>query len=66
MRLGALGWFSSSGPSWETRRKMNEYHHSPSPRTNDYLRTLINMGPGEAQGEDQQNLEGNDETKDRS
>ena len=64
--LGTLGWFISSGPSWETRRKMDEYRHSPSPRTEDYLRTFVDKGPSEAQGEDWQKLEGNEESKDRS
>jgi hypothetical protein len=46
--LATLGWFIGSGPSWETRRKMNEYRHSPSPRTEDCLRTFVHKGPGEA------------------
>ena len=62
---GVLGWFLSSGPSWETRRKANEYRHSASPRTEDYLRTFIDKGPSESQGEDWQKLEGNDENKGR-
>lgn len=58
--LASVGWFISSGPSWETRRKMNEYPLNTNPRNEDYLRRFMWKGPGKKRGEDWEKLEGDE------
>jgi hypothetical protein len=56
--LGTLGWFVSSGPSWEIRRMMNEYKYSASPRMEDYVRKFVWKGPSNNPQEEWVRLEG--------
>jgi hypothetical protein len=56
--LGVVGWFISSGPSWETRRKINEYPLSSSPRNEDYVRKFVWKGPSDNSQQEWEKLEG--------